>query len=251
MKRLLKRHLAAILSPLTKRLGLVSQTEVVDKNNLLRNLFQTVIDLGFQPKHIVDVGANHGTWTREALQYFPHAYYTLLEPQAALAASIADLTSGNNKIQFHAVGAGEKAGTFSFTLVDRDDSRSFAIGKEAAIAMGYSQVQLPVVTLNEFLPGLGLPSPDLIKIDAEGLDLAVLRGGNSFFGIAEVFMVEAGVVSKGGENSVRNVINYMDENGYRLFDITDINRPLAKKVLWLVELVFVKKDGIIDSQRFV
>ena len=36
---------------------------------------------GFNPKHIIDVGANKGTWTRRALQFFPEALYTLVEPR--------------------------------------------------------------------------------------------------------------------------------------------------------------------------
>jgi hypothetical protein len=39
----------------------------------------------------------------------------------------------------------------------------------------------------------------------------------------------------------------MEVKGYRLFDITDINRPLEIKLLWLVELVFIKRDGYVDK----
>ena len=35
----------------------------------------------FNPRHIIDVGANHGKWTRTALRFFPNARYTLVEPQ--------------------------------------------------------------------------------------------------------------------------------------------------------------------------
>jgi hypothetical protein len=39
--------------------------------------FYTILkNVKFTPIHIVDVCANHGTWTREALQYFPDAYYS-------------------------------------------------------------------------------------------------------------------------------------------------------------------------------
>jgi len=37
---------------------------------------------------------------------------------------------------------------------------------------------------------------DIIKIDTEGLDLNVLKGGNKYFGKTEIFMVGAGVVNK-------------------------------------------------------
>ena len=33
--------------------------------------------LGFAPKHILDIGANRGLWTREAIKFFPDARYTL------------------------------------------------------------------------------------------------------------------------------------------------------------------------------
>jgi hypothetical protein len=51
------------------------------KDYLLFNFFTTIIKMGFSAKHIIDVGANHGSWTRDALRYFPDANFTLLEPQ--------------------------------------------------------------------------------------------------------------------------------------------------------------------------
>ena len=49
--------------------------------------------------HIVDIGANHGTWTRETLKYFPDAFYTLIEPQKWLQPSFQDLLDSNSKIK--------------------------------------------------------------------------------------------------------------------------------------------------------
>ena len=104
------------------------------------------------------------------------------------------------------------------------------------------------MTLNQLLKDSALPNPDIIKIDAEGLDIEVLKGASNYFGKTEIFMVEAGVVNKSFDNSFLKLINFMDENGYRLFEITDLNRPTEPRVLWLVELVFAKKGGLIDSQ---
>lgn len=39
---------------------------------------------GSDPKHVLDIGANYGNWTREAVKYFPNAVYTLVEPQDEL-----------------------------------------------------------------------------------------------------------------------------------------------------------------------
>jgi len=225
--------------------------DVYNKNNLLFIFYNVLKSAGFIPRHIVDVGANHGSWTREALQYFPNCRFTLLEPQANMRASVEDLLQHNSLITFHAVGAGKTKGTFNFTIVDRDDSCSFAYTIEEAAKNNFQQIQVPVVTLNEFIVEQQLPIPDVIKIDAEGLDLDVLQGANNFFGKTEIFMVEAGIVNKQFSNSFLNVINFMDENGYRLFDITDLNRPFNPAVLWLTELAFVKKNGMLDSFKWI
>ena len=221
------------------------------KDFLLFNFYETLKKFNFHPKHIIDVGANRGTWTREALHHFPDAYYTMLEPQGWLKKSFEDILKANPKVQFHAVGAGEKEGSFKFTLVNRDDSSSFRYTDEEAKAAGFEQIEIPVVTLNGLLANSDLPVPDIIKIDAEGLDIEVLQGASNYFGKTEIFMVEAAVVCKEFSNDFLKVINFMDQKGYRLFEITDLNRPLEPKVLWLVELVFVKKNGFIDSKTLV
>ena len=234
-----------------KKLSVNPLANAANKDFLLFNFYETLKKLNFYPNHIVDIGANHGTWTRETLRHFPEAYYTLLEPQHWLKKSIDDILEINPKVKFHAVGAGEKEGSFQFTIHNRDDSCSFRYSQEEAKAAGLQQIEIPVVTLNGLLSDSTLPIPDIIKIDAEGLDIEVLKGASNFFGKTEIFMVEAGVVIKNFNNSFLNIINFMDQNGYRLFEITDLNRPFDIKVLWLVELVFVKKNGYIDSQAIV
>lgn len=257
MKKKIKRLLIKIIAPIANKLGLVTQPKetredpVFHKDTLLHTFYNNLKHLGFEPVHIVDIGANHGTWTREALKYFPDAYYTLLEPQYWLKDSISDILIANKKVTFNAVGAGATSGSFKFTIHDRDDSCSFKYTEEEAKANGFKQIDIPVVTLNELLADSMLPAPDIIKIDAEGLDIEVVKGASHYFGKTEVFMVEAGVVNKEFNNSFYKTISFMESNGYRLFDITDLNRPFNPPVLWLVELVFVKKAGIIDSQKII
>lgn len=252
MKKLIKNNLIKALNPLNKKLGYSitetnTKTHLFGKNNLLFVLFENFKSIGFEPKHIIDIGANHGTWTREILKYCPDAYFSLFEPQEWLRDSFIDLLD-NQKLSFHPKGVGKKNGSFKFTLVDRDDSCSFRYSEEDALKKGYEQIEVPIITLNNFLEeNKNVPFPDLIKIDAEGLDLDVLEGGTDCFGKTEVFMVEVSVFNKSFDNSILKMMNYMDQKGYTLFDITDLNRPFKPKVLWLMELVFVKKDGLLNN----
>ena len=214
---------------------------------LQAQFFQCIKNLGFNPSHIVDVGANRGTWTRNALQFFPDAYYSLFEPQAYLSASFTDLLK-NPKIKFHAKGVGASSGMMDLTTSDRDDSFSFSFTADQAKDWGVKQVKAPVVKLDEFLQTLGLPQPELVKIDAEGWDLEVLKGAESTIANAEVILMEAAVMNKFFRNTFTDVIREMSERGFVVFDITDLNRTQKHNALWLVEIAFVKSGRWLDHK---
>lgn len=219
------------------------------KNELIGNAFLVLKNAGFQPKHILDIGANHGTWSREVYQYFQSSNYTLIEPQERLKDSFKDLLQ-NPQFMYLPIGVGSSAGFFNLTLTERDDSCNFRLSEEEAQQKGLTQIKVEVDTVDNVVAKSPFGIPDLVKIDAEGIDLEVLKGARTILGKTEVVLIEAGVMSPTFENTVKKVIDAMDEYGYKLFDITDLNRPFKNKVLWLVEMMFVVKGGSIDSRKW-
>ena len=206
----------------------------------LDSFFPLLKNLGFSPRHILDVGANHGHWTRTAIRYFPQSQYTLVEPQDQLKTDIQDLLAAGHKINWINAGAGDTPGTFPFTISHRDDSSTFAIDPDQARLAGRPQVMLPIRTLNEIVSSSGFPVPEMVKIDAEGLDLQVLAGASDLLGVTDIFLIEACICSNDGPNTAAAVIHFMTNSGYRLIDITDLNRSPTHHVLWLAEFAFLR-----------
>jgi len=198
--------------------------------------------LGFAPKHILDIGANRGLWTRTAIQHFPDARYTLVEPQDHLKSYIKDLLDRGYQIQWINAGAGDVSGSLPFTLAGRDDSSTFVLTEEQARQAGFPQTPVAIKTLNEIAAASGPPPPDMVKIDAEGFDLRVLAGASDLLGKTDIFLVEACVCSA-YENSAAAVVEFMAKAGYRLMDITDLNRSPRHGVLWLCELAFLRNGS--------
>ena len=246
MPALIKRLIHSGLAKLGYRV--VKLEKVFGESTTLGQFFSMLKSRGFQPKHIIDVGANKGTWTRTAIGVFPDAEYTLIEPQDFLKTHVQDLIDSGHKIRWVNVGAGEAPGKLQFTLGVRDDSSStFALTEKQARSLGLHQVLVEVRTLNEILRTENLQPPDILKIDAEGLDLQVLAGASELLGRTEVILVEALIVG-GRENTLTNVIQRMNEAGYHILDITDLNRSPKYGVLWLCELAFLKNDSkLLDS----
>jgi FkbM family methyltransferase len=201
---------------------------------------------GFDPEHIIDIGANRGTWTRRAVQFFPTAQYTLIEPQDQLKVYIQDLFERGIKINWINAGVSDVSGTLPFTISYRDDSSTFLSSPENANAQ---KILVPVTTLNEIVSSSGGPVPQMVKIDAEGLDLNVLAGASDLFGKTDVFFVEVAIwTNHPYENTITKVVRIMEQAGYHAVDITDINRSPKYGVLWLCELAFLRNGSrLFDS----
>ncbi|MFY0687780.1 MAG: FkbM family methyltransferase [Cyclobacteriaceae bacterium] len=249
MKKLAKRVLLFILGPIIRRLGYIEYQRMPStlhgKDNLLDNFFRLLLENKFRPKHILDIGANHGTWTRNALTYFPETNFTMIEPQEWLSESSKDLVLLEN-VEIDWCGVGAKEGEFNLTVHDRDDSSTFRLTEQEAKARGFKQVKIPVKTVDQIIGESSFSNPEIIKIDAEGMDLEVLKGAERTIKGCEFVLIEAGVMNLGFDNSVIRVIKTMDSLGFRLFDLTDLNRPFKQQVLWLVELVFVRIGSNFD-----
>lgn len=203
--------------------------------------FDCLTRTGYTTEHVIDVGAHRGGWTRTALRYFPDAHYSLFEPQAALLKD-SDLRR-NPRVHIHAMGAGPRTSTMKLTAHQRDDSFSFALSEVDATAQGRRQFDAPVVALDEFLAAQQLPRPGILKIDAEGWDLEVLRGAERIAAQADVILLEAAVRNPHFANTLDKVLHAMASRGFGLFDITDLNRTQTHNALWLVEAAFVREGG--------
>jgi FkbM family methyltransferase len=204
--------------------------------------FSLLQRLGFAPKHILDVGANRGNWTRAAIKHFPNAHYTLVEPQDHLKSHIQDLLDRGYKIQWINAGAGDRSGSMPMNISPRDDSSTFVLTDRHGQTTGSQRTTVPVKTLNEIVSSSSAPAPEMVKIDAEGFDLHVLAGASALLGKTDIFLVEA-VVCGNYENSVAEIVKFMANAGYRLIDITDLNRSPRHGVLWLCELAFLRIES--------
>jgi FkbM family methyltransferase len=198
---------------------------------------------GFAPREILDVGANHGHFTRAAIRFFPAARYLLVEPQGHLKSEIEDLVAHGHNVRWITAGVSDKPGVLPLTVAPDDVSSNFGMTPGEAAAAGYKQTSVEIKTINDIVANCGGIIPDLVKIDAEGFDLKALAGASNILGRSEIFFVEAAVCATGIENTMAAVIPLMTKAGYKLIDITDLNRSPKHGVLWLCELVFLRSDS--------
>ena len=81
----------------------------------------------FQPKFIIDVGANHGDWTRLAKEIVPAARCLMIEPQLEMRQALNDLCSKHRDVSWVEAGAGSVPGKLVQTLWDDLAARMSAL----------------------------------------------------------------------------------------------------------------------------
>ena len=203
---------------------------------------------GFQPREIIDVGANRGKWSRDASHVFPNAGYTLIEPQVEMESRLRTFCEGHANRRYVLAGAGSFNGELPFTVVPDTVSSTFAASAQEAARQGLEQRTVPLVTIDHVVQTLIHAVPDIIKVDAEGFEQEVVRGATSVLGKTEVIFLEAHFLGERNDPSeFVNLITFMSERDYVTYDFSWLGRRKFDNALSLCEIAFVRRNGFLRS----
>lgn len=151
---------------------------------------------------MIDVGANIGfTAIEGAHAVGPSGTVHAIEPHPVIHHCLQENLALNRlappQVQIHAVAVADVASTAGGLRLtdDRRDDMNFLIPAEAArgappSSSSLAGIAVPATTLDQLFPDL--PRCDLLKVDVEGAELAVLRGGTSLLARTRQVLVEAG-----------------------------------------------------------
>ena len=203
---------------------------------MIVNALQKLKSFGFEPKNILDIGANKGKWTLEIKKkVFPKAEYTLIE--AIDYEELDKLSVKHDNINYknilldeieHFVTWYEKRNTGDSLF--KENTGYFDDCKE--IKRSATTLDL-VFNKNEVF--------ELIKIDCQGAEIPILKGGNSLVQKSSVIILEVpfmGEYNIGAPNFYEH-INYMENIGYRVFDIVELHR--VDNILIQIDIIFIKQ----------
>ena len=179
------------------------------------------VDLGrdlprFQPTVILDVGANVGQSAARFRAAYPLAEIFCFEPVQATYLSLRDAVAGDPRIHCHHVALGSQQGTATLVLDGTSDRSRI----EPGLPTDTTSETVPVDTLSNFCTQKEIPQISYLKIDTEGHDLEVLRGGESLLAEArvDVLEVEAGMSPDNHLHvPISELVTYLEGFGYRLF----------------------------------
>jgi FkbM family methyltransferase len=134
-----------------------------------------------------DVGANVGQTTREVLRLFPRARIYAFEPHPTSFRELAAIAA--DRLSIHQIALGERKGMATLYQYGEsgDGSLINSVVSDARFPtrFGYrpkQELEIACSTIDDFCLEHRIDSIDVLKIDTEGSELAVLKGAERMLG---------------------------------------------------------------------
>jgi FkbM family methyltransferase len=213
----------------------------------MQKCLRHLVEKNFRPEIILDIGAGKGTWSIGAGQHFKDAEFFMIEPLLESEEKLGTLCKKNPRFHYILTAAGQESGEkrmnitpdlFGSTLL------SYYAGEDPA-----QQRKVPVAAIDQMIFEGKIKPPHLVKIDVQGSELDVLRGGQKMFDTAEVFIIETSLFEfMPGCPRVHDVVTYMAARDFFLFDLAGFLRRPYENDLAQLDLVFVlAKSPMVSS----
>lgn len=199
---------------------------------------------GLQVQTIIDVGASDGRWSLIARKSFPNVRCLLIEAQENHKKSLEKLKARMNGFDYVIAAAGDRSGTIFF------DAGDLFGGLASTTPVGNYCISVPMVTVDEEVSRLNLPSPYLLKLDTHGFELPILEGAKNTLVSASLVVIET-YNFRLTDSSLKfhEMCAFMESKGFSCIDIAEpMHRP-GDKAFWQVDLFFVPSDNPVFSSN--
>ena len=195
---------------------------------------------GFNPQTIVDVGAYEGGWTREAKCVWPNAKAILVEANRAKLAGL----QGLGEVHCALLGA-EQGRTVEFNLMETGSS---VFSENSAVER---EVEIRTITTLDAL-NLDISTPSLLKIDAQGYELEILKGSAATLPAFDAVLLEIALIEiNKGAPLLHEVTMFMDQLGFAACEVFELHRRPLDRALSQMDIFFVrKKSPLLSNTRY-
>jgi FkbM family methyltransferase len=208
---------------------------------MLINSLKKLKSFGFDPINILDIGANKGKWSLLVKKkVFPLANYILIE-----AIDYDELSSINNfsNMTSMIILLDEKVGKVIWNEMRNTGDSIYK--ENTSYFDDCKKIERDTTTLDIIFHDKNFF--DLIKIDCQGAEIPILKGGKNIVSNTSVIILEMpfmGEYNIGVPNFYEH-IKYMDEIGYQVYDIIEMHR--VEDILIQIDIIFLKKGHIFEK----
>ena len=203
---------------------------------------------GLNPAVALDIGAYVGDWTRSFKRIFPDAKVLMIEPQVSKAGALSRVKSELPEVEMQLALLGPRpetnvgfceAETASSVLAETANKRP-------------PTTHMPMTTLDA-LTGVGpFAQPDFMKLDVQGYEIEVLRGGTRALESVEAVLMEVNLLRLyDGAPVFHETAEFMGKLGFQVYDLCSLIRRPYDGAVWQADVIFIRNSSpLISSTRW-
>ncbi|RZK12488.1 MAG: FkbM family methyltransferase [Flavobacterium sp.] len=201
---------------------------------------------GYKPSVVYDIGAYEGHWALDFHKIFDSVPIFMFEAQQNKEHILKALCGKLPVLHYAIALLGATAGQAVQFEENETASHVNATNQE-------EKTNRVTDTLDSLIEKNKFPLPDFLKLDVQGYELEILKGGQKALTNAEFCLLEVSLldVGAGGVPLLKDVIDFMDAKGFCAYDISQFIRRPYDKALWQIDMLFVKKASrFIEDKRW-
>ena len=212
-----------------------------DEISEMQRALSQISKQGVQPNTILDVGVGNGT--NDLYTAFPNAHLFLVEPLIEFEDTIKSiLSTRHGGYSIAAAGAKQSKQTLN---VHPDHLEGSSLYNEVTPTIDNGEPRVvPVVTLDQVVHDNQLKKPYLIKVDAQGHEIEIMRGASEILHSTDVVVLEVLLYKFLTDNPIfHDVVSFMHSQNFVCYDIFGLSHRPKDQALAHLDIVFVKEDG--------
>jgi FkbM family methyltransferase len=170
---------------------------------------------------ILDIGANEGLYTRAILNQFPNSKVFAFEPSLTSRARLVDRFGSDNRVSICPYALGSKV-ELRLLYSDQAGSGLASLTKRRLghFNIDFEHEELIEVTTLDFWAHSKKLLPHFVKIDVEGHELEVLKGGADTLKSVKVIQFEFGGCNIDTRTYFQDFWYFFQDLGFKLYRIT-------------------------------
>lgn len=195
--------------------GIKFRLKKLEKEYLIKNINLHKEDI------VIDIGSNIGEFSLLLKNYHGLRKILCIEADPFEYETLKKNTQGLFYESLN-VGAFNENGEKEFFLNNDQGDSSFNQSDK------FESIKIKVRTLDSIIKETEINSIKLVKLEAEGFEFEVLQGMKNSLKLIEYFAVDCGP-ERGGENTIKEVSNYLFSKNFSLIEIGEIRKVLLFK----------------------
>jgi FkbM family methyltransferase len=204
---------------------------------------RSVASRGFAPKCIVDVGAYEGEWSKLAKSIWPESNLFMFEPNSSKKEKLAKVANELQGKLFDNLLGAKNGEHVQFNIMETGSS----IMSERSPA--YRNVETRILTTIDSL-GINFEAPGLLKIDAQGYELEILKGATDILPSFEAVLLEVALIEiNEGAPLLYEVSAFMGELGFVACEILEVHRRPLDRAMTQIDILFVRSGSDLLSEK--